>query len=168
MTPHLHVQVLLHGAVVEDRLVEVRDRVWLGECDGAAVAFLGGIVGVRAAGGELWHRGQRLEADEPVEQAWGPVTLRMTATLPERLPRDWSWVPDPMLFIGTVALLLAGAFADTVALQIEAGEVRARSEQRAGRVVAAEERYQRAPDAAVDAQETWPPPATFHPRAHHP
>lgn len=143
MTPHLHVQVLLHGAVVEDRLVRVREQVWLGECDGSAVPFTGAIVGVRAAGDELWVRGECLELDRPLSRCWGDVTLRLTAVLPARLPRDWTWVPDPMLLVATVSLLLLGAFVDMISDDVLAGQVA--SQGMSGGVYTTEERYREAP-----------------------
>ena len=114
MNPHLHAQVRLHGAVIDDRLVEVCGQTWLGECDGAAIPFNGGIVSVQAAAGDLWCRGEVIGSDEPLVRHFGPVELRLWATIPQRLPRDWTWVPDPMLLVATVALVLVGAFVDTL------------------------------------------------------
>lgn len=112
MSPHLHVQVRLRGALVEDRLVEVRREVWLGSREGAAVAFPDGDLTVRATGSGLaLDGGVALPPGAPVVRAFGPVEVRLEAADDAAAPRrDASWLPDPILVVATITLLLADAF----------------------------------------------------------
>lgn len=161
MTPHLHVQVSLNGAVIDDRLVRVCGRAWLGECDGAEVAFSGAILSVVDAEGSLWLKGERLEPDRPVVRELGDGQVRLEAVVPERLERDWSWVPDPRMLVATVALMLLGAFLDTLALQWrERPEPPASAAERLGRVDARAQRYPEASPESAPARE-WPPAVTL-------
>lgn len=111
MSHRLHVLVRLNGSVVEDRVVDVHGDLWLGAKPDAAVSFPGGDVCVRptSAGLAVDDSGP-LEVGAPVVRRFGPVELRLERTSDEPAPRDWGWLPDPLLLVATAALLLVDAF----------------------------------------------------------
>jgi hypothetical protein len=165
--PHLHVSVRLNGTVVEDRLCVVDGFRWLGDADNALVAFPGGSLWVEHEDGVLHVKGVPLPLGQPLELQYGAVGVRLEATHPERLPRDWSWLPDPTLLVATAALVLAGAFADLMVVQWNAPRnvpvVNAEIERTAGRVQIGEAGYGQAVADTGRAVDAWPPTVTFQP-----
>jgi len=171
MVPRLHVSVRLCDIVVDDQLCEVTEPGWLGDCDAALVAFPGGRVRIEPVGESVAVQGECLEIEAPVRMSYGSVEVVLEVVPPEALPRDWSWVPDPAILAATVALLLLGAFVDTMKLASDEAEALAAKTPvafeeegvaSAGRVAVSEESYPAAEDTGQD-EDVWPPVVTFRP-----
>jgi hypothetical protein len=172
MVPYLHVSVRLYDTVVDDRLCEVKSYGWLGDSDDAIVPFPGGSLWVEREGDVISLQGHPLEIGEPVRMTYGQVEVVIEAVLPEALPRDWSWVPDPAILVATAGLVLAGAFVDTLLASAEVADLVAlpvveqvvdEAARSAGRVNVAEGSYPENAADTGDAIDAWPPSVTFSP-----
>jgi len=101
----LNVQVRLHGAVVEDRVLAVRDRLVVGDWPGAAIGFPGASIQVSRAGGHLRVLGRRLGEGESVHLELGDVGVTMTHTEPlEIRPRATPTIDHR--FLGAAVLMV--------------------------------------------------------------
>ena len=77
----LAVSVLVHGNVVDDRVVPVRRLVRLGESDDAVVAFPGADLAIVRVGRGLALRGRVLEEGEEMCISLGHVEVRLLRQL---------------------------------------------------------------------------------------
>jgi hypothetical protein len=117
--PQVSVSVQLYGAVVEHRVLQVRDSVRIGEAETAQVAFPGADILVVRHGDRIRLRSWWLEAGEAAAMSLGPVQVELEV-LRSPPTREWpGWMPDVRLFVATAAIVLISAWAETVQLYVE-------------------------------------------------
>lgn len=119
--PHLYVSVRMNGVVADQRLCAVRDEVWLGEEEGALVSFPGPSVLVRRLGGRLQANGRWLEPGTPLRLRRGDVDVSLESILNRASIPSWNRsVPDLRVLVASAAVVLLGAWWETVEAFVEA------------------------------------------------
>ena len=113
--PHLYVSVRLNDVVVDQRLVVVRDEVWLGSCHGAVVAFPGPALRVVDHGDALQVQGRWLRPGRPATMRRGALEVALEAIPAEPVSRAGEWpLPDVRVLLASAAVVLFGAWIDAV------------------------------------------------------
>ncbi len=115
----LRVTVELHGSVVEDRLVNVRDSIRLGDSRWADVPFPGADLLIQRKGGQLEVRGRTLMAGVPLSVCLGAVRVVMERTNTHEIERTSRFsfkapAIDLRVAVATLAVVLTGTFVDAV------------------------------------------------------
>lgn len=111
----LAVVVRLGDVVVEQRLVRLREGLVFGDAPGAAVGFPHATVALGRDAFGWTLQGHRLACGRPLVLAYGrfEVSFEGVADAPERIHLVDG--PDLRMLVATLAVLLLGAAADTVA-----------------------------------------------------
>jgi len=124
---HVDVRIHFHGSPVEDRLIQVRDTVHLGETSDAVVAFPGASLLVRRDGEHVVVRGRRLGVGDGLTMTLGAVKVALEVVQPDPIPSRATWVPDLRLLVATASVALAGAAWDSVVGVVQDNPVAARA-----------------------------------------
>jgi hypothetical protein len=116
----LGVSVLVHGNVVEDRVVPVRRMVRLGESDDAVVSFPGADLAVVRVGHSLALRGRVLDEGEEIRISLGAVEVRLLHTVRGgAFPLEWSTFVDKRFLAAAIVATVTGAWLDTAESWVE-------------------------------------------------
>ncbi len=116
----LGVSVLVHGNVVEDRVVPVRRMVRLGESDDAVVSFPGADLAVVRVGQSLALRGRALEEGEEMCLSLGPVEVRLLHTVRGgAFPLEWGAFLDKRFLAAAIVATVSGTWFDTAQSWVE-------------------------------------------------
>jgi hypothetical protein len=116
----LGVSVLIHGNVVEDRVVPVRRIIRLGESDDAVVAFPGADLAVVRVGRGLALRGRVLEEGEEMCISLGHVEIRLLHTVRGgAFPLDWGTFLDKRFLAAAIVATVSGSWLDTAESWVE-------------------------------------------------
>ncbi len=177
----LYVSLRLYGAVVDQRVVAVRDgAVRLGEAEDAVVPFPGTDLLVRPASEGVWVRGRllrpglvcaiplgavevTLEVLEPPPSSpgWDLLThwRRLEASLDAPLP-----LPDLRILVATAAIVLAGSSWEAIGGFVSSDLVAENARIRAPESPTAEALGEADPPRVPVFQEAqWPPPVRLGP-----
>jgi hypothetical protein len=116
----LGVSVLMHGSVVEDRVIPVRQMVRLGESDDAVVSFPGADLAVVRVGRALALRGRVLEEGEEMCMSLGPVEVRLLHTVRGgAFPLEWGFFVDKRFLAAAIVATVSGTWLDTAESWVE-------------------------------------------------
>lgn len=116
----LAVSVLVHGNVVDDRVVPVRRMIRLGESDDAAVAFPGADLAVVRVGRGLALRGRVLEEGEEMCISLGHVEVRLLHTVRGgAFPLEWGTFLDKRFLAAAIVATVSGTWLDTAESWVE-------------------------------------------------
>jgi Flp pilus assembly protein TadD len=116
----LAVTVLVHGNVVDDRVVPVRRMIRLGESDDAAVAFPGVDLAVVRVGRGLALRGRVLEEGEEMSISLGHVEVRLLHTVRGgAFPLEWGTFLDKRFLAAAIVATVSGTWLDTAESWVE-------------------------------------------------
>ena len=116
----LAVTVLVHGNVVDDRVVSVRRMVRLGESDDAAVAFPGADLAIVRVGRGLALRGRVLEEGEEMCISLGHVEVRLLHTVRGgAFPLEWGTFLDKRFLAAAIVATVSGTWLDTAESWVE-------------------------------------------------
>ena len=108
----LHVQIRLHGSIVEDRVVPVRSSIVVGDWPGATVGFPGASVQVSRAGTRLRVLGRSLQEDESTFLDLGEVHVHLSHTNPSNSLRTTSRTFDRRFLATAIVMIAVGAWID--------------------------------------------------------
>ncbi|MCB9663404.1 MAG: hypothetical protein H6732_04780 [Alphaproteobacteria bacterium] len=155
MSTHLALELRLHDAVVEHRIVRLRDGAWVGDRADAAVIFPGPVLQLRRRGDAWTLGGHLLRRDLPVVIELGDVRVRASLAEVGSAHGVLAQLPDPVPMVLTLALLLLGASAEVGRRVVDSPDVSAQLHAlvvgQAARPVAAEGRSEPQPE------EPWRP-----------
>jgi Flp pilus assembly protein TadD len=116
----LGVSVLVHGNVVEDRVVPVRRMIRLGESAEAVVAFPGADFAVVRVGRGLALRGRVLEEGEEMCISLGHVEVRLLHTVRGgAFPLEWGTLLDKRFLAAAIVATVSGSWLDTAGSWVE-------------------------------------------------
>ena len=108
----LHVQVRMHGLLVQDSLLEIPSLVVIGEVPGAEVVFPGASVHIRRVEGGLLVLGRELKEGDEASLDLPNLNVRLKHVRPERLRAKIPGVYDANFFAVALVVVLIGHWAD--------------------------------------------------------
>jgi hypothetical protein len=108
----LHVQVRLHGLLVEDRLLDVVRVMVIGDVAGSSVVFPGASVHIRRVGHTLLVLGRVLNEGDEVALDLPTLSVRLSHIRSERVQLENNGVFDGKFFAAALVIVLIGNWAD--------------------------------------------------------
>jgi len=108
----LHVQVRMHGLLVEDRLLEVVTVMVIGDVASSAVVFPGASVHIRRVGDTLLVLGRELREGDEVALDLPSLSVRLSHTRSGRVQLENNGVFDRSFFAAALTIVLIGNWAD--------------------------------------------------------
>jgi hypothetical protein len=115
----LHVQVRMHGLLIEDAVLEVATVSVIGDVDGAEVVFPGASVHIRRVGEALLVLGRELKEGDEVALDLPSLSIRLSHFRQERMAFKTHGVFDQKFFAAALVIVMIGTWMDAAYAWIE-------------------------------------------------